>query len=220
MKQTSLILSNCRIRLGRKELFRHMTLRFVDWSTTIEFEGLRFCSNGHSAEINLLNYIKPGQLCYVTVCAEILISFDDLPGELEMQSENRVILDVTSSSCFSFWSHSQKDDRPLTCQITESTFLENLVRLQRNEPLIPCNIPSYYSEKMPGFYDSVQIYHVIRRCKVTIIEEDTPSISLDNVPLTILRKSNSNILIYNGSPIASLDYNREVNSLSFTIIHN
>lgn len=216
-RETSLIASNCIIKLGRKEFFRYMTIRFSGNVTmNIELDGVQFCDNNSS--INLLDYTGVDQLCYITACAELTLLFVD-DGELYINSPDRCSFDLASCQ-FSYWSNSRRHSA-IRYHINDSQYLDNLYRMATNQPiLIHANVPENYGDLANGYEDSVWRYRLLCRMKVYHLGiHDIPYFFIDDRVLMVTRTVEYNTIYYDGCSLATFIFNDETNELSLTLIY-
>lgn len=217
--ETSLITSNCVIKLGRKELFRYMTIRFSgDVTMDIELDGAQFCDN--NSTINLLDYTGVNQLCYITACAELTLLFDtNHEGELYINSPDRCSFDLTSCQ-LSYWSESSRHS-VIRYQINDTQYLDNLYRLATNQPiLIHADLPENYNSLANGFDDSLWRYRLLCRMKVYHLAlHDIPYFFIDDCVLLVTRTPECNTIYYGGCSLATFIFNLETNELSLTMIY-
>ena len=217
MGETSLVASNCIIKLGRKDLFRYITVRFSgDMSMDLELDGAQFCDNNSS--INLLDYTGVNQLCYITACAELTLIYDS-PGELYINSPDRCSFDLTSCH-FSYWSNSSHHSA-MRYHINDAQYLNNLYRMATNQPiLIHATLPENYSALANGFDDSLQRYHLLCRMKVYHLGvHDIPHFFIDDSVLLVTRTVECNTIYFHGLSLATFIYDNETNELTLTIIY-
>jgi len=208
-----LLVSNCVVKLGERT---DLTL-YRKGGEHVEIPS-------STTHLDLREVVGLNEVCYITTGSALELCFSERrPGLLLLRTETHCKLDL--GACFlEYWTEVESATRPPFRYIVEdASYLERLCRMSSSVdeggPLVLGDLPERYRDRMPGFYDSIQRYHLVKRMKVYFVKE-VPHFFIDDELQMVTLVEGVYTVIHGGSTLATFTLDRVERVIRFRLIYS